>query len=510
MVRSGSLTQFVIPGLTYETPTQSGVIDETSTFTFVAGETATLKLGETVIGTFTADTSIAFTEWMSDIIPLTNAEVLRIAERERGPGVFFLNLASLLLTLDADGSCANGIQIPSRVLELLDGVELPLHHRFNDFWQSGPYRRLIRDCLAEDVWGTAGRPLFHPMKALDEIYGKLGIPHRFRRRARYRVDDDADGSWDRAYLTLYAPDELTSTYETDTGFDATIDARTVVTYDALGYLRRLDTDDDADNVVDQVLVQGRNASGYETLTTRYTSGVKTSEAIYTLDGLGLEIVDERDDDGDGTVDSRTTLTRDAEGRRLTRASDLNADGTAESLSSYTYDAQGREIRWETDDDVDGSLDFVTTTSYDDQDRVVEQTFDNEGDGTVDQVIRTTYNDVSRTSTTLNDSDDDGTPDQITHRTRDALGRLILLTSDFDGDGTIDRRETWTYTPLGELHERDTNADGTIDERTTTTTDADGNPLRRETDSNADGTADRIEDWLWEAGSAFQSPAGQGE
>ena len=83
-------------------------------------------------------------------------------------------------------------------------------------------------------------------------------------------------------------------------------------------------------------------------------------------------------------------------------------------------------------------------------------------------------------------------------------RIELLTSryeyDFDADGTADRIRTYTYDAYGNRtrYEYDSDGDGTADEIRTYTYDANGNETRNELDSDGDGTVDEITTYTYDS------------
>jgi len=95
-VLTGTFNDSVVAGLAFSTATQSGVTNAAGEFTYLAGETLTLSLGDLVLPDVLAAESLS---------PLDLYATTDISDTQ------VVNLSRLLQSLDMDGDTANGIEI---------------------------------------------------------------------------------------------------------------------------------------------------------------------------------------------------------------------------------------------------------------------------------------------------------------------------------------------------------------------------------------------------------------
>ncbi len=145
---------------------------------------------------------------------------------------------------------------------------------------------------------------------------------------------------------------------------------------------------------------------------------------------------------------------------------------------FSYDLTGNRLEQQVEKDFDGDGDIdkkTTTYNYDQNDRLLsEQTeLDDNNDGSVDQTSSTTYSytETQQTGKTVSES---GVNQSTTAFTYDLQGRMETVTiTTLDGTGASTRvaKTTYDYNVMGirvsALHEVDTDADGTVDETTKT-------------------------------------------
>ena len=154
------------------------------------------------------------------------------------------------------------------------------------------------------------------------------------------------------------------------------------------------------------------------------------------------------------------------------------DDLLDQSSHFTYDLSGNRLEQEVEKDFDGDGDIdkkTTTYSYDENDRLLSETteLDDNNDGSVDSTSATTYS-YTGTQQTGKTVSVVGVNQSTTVFTYDLQGRMETVTiTTLDGTGTATRIEKTTYDydvtgiRVSALHEVDTDADGTVDETTKT-------------------------------------------
>jgi hypothetical protein len=505
-------------GLHYRTPTREGVTDANGSFRYLAGEPVTFSIGSIVLGSASGAATISPFTLAGMAPPTTELDLRRElrATRTTTPFVRAINMARLLLVLDADHDAANGIDLRGRE-SALAGASI-------NFGTGVPGFAVDLETLAPDL--PQDIPLWAPVV---HLYRSLNIvvPAHATTRTEWTGGSLAPGVT-RVSTTTYASNGLLEAASDDTDGDgvveremrrsydsvgrelSTVDLRrdfpllayrvsSTRTFDALGNAvgQNYEIDYGVDGSIDSrsVLVSSFDSFG-RLLTAAQTSdnGMNAvryrSTQSFTYDARGnpashLQLID---NDGDGDVDERVheTFSHDTEGRVLSRTyeEDFNADGVVDSRQStvVTWAADGTQVTQDnvTDQDADGTPDYSSTTtwSYDSPPRLasVVQERDEDADGTID------YGE----SATLS---------------YDGAGREILnvQTHDFDGDGTADesivvsREYDANGNQTSSIQETDLDADGTPDWRRVevSTFGNSGEPLevRTEIDSGADGTVE---------------------
>lgn len=219
------------------------------------------------------------------------------------------------------------------------------------------------------------------------------------------------------------------------------------------------------------------------------------DALYS--GLGLTpAIDavashEWDNNGDGSVDDRTTYSYDARGNITLVETDIGTDGTVDFRNRYTYNANNQTLS----DTIDGLAATVTPRRtfwrYDANGYTVLREDDANLDGVIDSrtsSVSTVYGYPIRYEY---DTDANGIIDRREVLTLDVNGHWILVEVDNNADDIVDARYTATYDANGHLtlNEGDDNADGIVDQRSTFAYDANGNRIVSSHDTNADGIID---------------------
>lgn len=135
---------------------------------------------------------------------------------------------------------------------------------------------------------------------------------------------------------------------------------------------------------------------------------------FRYDGMGREIEQAYDRDGDGRPDSYVYQSYDSNGNLAERALDNDADGQTDVLTRKFYDGAGNQIRSETDADGDGDLDIVSWTEFDSDGNQTRHLRDDGADGSADEVTSWEYDVHGNPVTRRNDHDGNGVNDSISH------------------------------------------------------------------------------------------------
>lgn len=111
-LQQGQFVDSAVSGLWYETETQQGFTDENGFFNFLAGETVSFYLGQTLLGSVDAKSLVTPLDMLSDD---DHPDKLQ-------------NMLRILQTLDADADTSNGIAINQVTNDYLDQFQLPLNN----------------------------------------------------------------------------------------------------------------------------------------------------------------------------------------------------------------------------------------------------------------------------------------------------------------------------------------------------------------------------------------------
>lgn len=244
----------------------------------------------------------------------------------------------------------------------------------------------------------------------------------------------------------------------------------------------------------KLVAAGRNAglwNGFRAI----KDSLSALDALYS--GLGLTpaidavVSHEWDNNGDGSVDDRTTYSYDALGNITLVETDIGTDGTVDFRNRYTYNVHNQTLS----DTIDGLAATVTPNrtsfSYDANGYPVLREDDANLDGVIDSRVSSVSTVYGYPIRYEYDTDANGIIDRREVLTRDVNGHQILGEVDNNADDIVDARYISTYDANGHwtLREVDDNADGIVDERLTAAYDADGNQIAVAQDFNADGNID---------------------
>ncbi|MGI9289233.1 MAG: hypothetical protein ACR2P1_27945 [Pseudomonadales bacterium] len=215
-------------------------------------------------------------------------------------------------------------------------------------------------------------------------------------------------------------------------------------------------------------------------------------------------LEQRDDDGDGTLDSVESWQYDADGNVTRSEWDEEVDGILDRVSSFQYEAHGNQMREETMSARDG-LHEVLSWQYDPSGRPTRIEWDEDGDGTPDYIESRDYDANGNQTRWVLDDDGDGTPEftASSQYQYDGSGNVTREDADDDGDGTTDRTTSYQYDAhdnLTRLEEKFEPDDGTSHiEEWHYEYDASGNMTRKERYPGLpNGSPFSLESWQYDA------------
>lgn len=447
---TGRLVDPAIAGLTWATPTQTGVTAADGSFQYLAGETVTFSLGPIAIGTAVPATA---TMSVFDLVPgatppLGAAAVRRLrqqagriaADADLVPVFEASNLLAMLWSFDADKVAGNGIQLATGVDGVLQGLSLDFRQpslRFHA--REHELRIALFRAFGQDLVATARRVT--PLQALDRHWAARGLEPQL---------------W------------TDSRSEYDTGNNGTADSIDTWTVDGRGFRVDHARDDDADGTRD-----------------RYES--------YEFTDDGDLLVRTIDNDGNGTIDSRMTQEFDVHGQLVWRLDDTDGGGLPDRITHHDYDSLGNPVRTEFDYNADGTIDAVVTRAFDDAGNQLRIENDDDANGTPNRIEVRTFDAHHNTLTVLYDGNADGIPEGGERFEYDAAGNPTLRENDWNGDGTADFRAQYTWSAGSDMlvETEDYNADGTADNLVRREYDPQHRATRYERDEGANGSLEEV-------------------
>ncbi|MEO8064149.1 MAG: hypothetical protein ABI821_15555 [Pseudomonadota bacterium] len=453
-------------GVHYQTATQSGTTDANGTFTYLPGETVTFSIGGVQLGAVSGAAKISLFTLAGLTPPLSELALrreLERAQRQPTPMVRAMNLARLLIALDADNNPDNGIDVSGRAADLA-GKQIDLGLGLYGFAAKV-------DRLAPNL--TRNIPI---TRTLVFAYQAANLTVSVHNAVRNDVDEGVFSQ--RSSTISYLANGLRSREESAAVGLSVGSSVATYSYDGLGRMTGYASVSQLDPVTPDYAISSafsfdargnRVTSAYEQqffgdLRYRFTSGGAADAR-----GLFPEITATTDNDGDGVIDLRevTQTTFDARGNPVSRKSsdDNDGDGVFDVLHSFTT-AFGVNDRistetYEIDSDADGDPDYRRVTSLDESTpglfiRTELEDFD--VDGTIDQstTLRVQYdaagNQVSESLVAQGALLGLGASSYTTTTTYDADHRVLTRDSseDYDSDGTPDRttRSTYEYDAQG--------------------------------------------------------------
>jgi hypothetical protein len=480
-----------VAGVHFATSTTSGTTDAAGTFRYRPGETVFFSIGGIKLGSAPGAAEInPFT--LAGVAPPTTELALRReldrTSRIATPLGRAINIAALLIALDADHNPDNGIDVSAKA-NALAGVELDMGLPIWAFIST--MSRSIPGVTANVPYS---RPLVHLYHTL-----QIRVPAHADTRAETWYPN---GPVPSVRFNTYGPDGSHQSQGSDNDDDGSPESLTEWTYGSMGRIestsmlispwfgfgpgtRLLEYEFDASGSRTRTVDQSRYDYGlFGVIESRNVYHFTTDEYRHTLS----EVLD-LDGTNDGIVDSRLTTTFEYDARhnleRLKSESDYELDGIADETMTYsvTYDDRSRmlSVIQEFDIDGDGIADQRNGTSFEygagGPGTVREESsWDYDGDGIADgrHFVNSVYDGFGDIVSRIEERDDDGdgvldggSRHAFTH---DDQRRMTSSESrlDFDADGTFEsfNRITLDYDGVGNLLvsnvEYDTSDDGDID------------------------------------------------
>ena len=235
--------------------------------------------------------------------------------------------------------------------------------------------------------------------------------------------------------------ESVLTVSHDAGADGVIDRRTRTTFDGNGDRLMIEEDRDGDGIFEDV---------------------KTFTHFYEGDRL---VRIETDSNADGVVDEIEQRSWTERGQPLLIIKDTDADGQPDRIEENVYDEDWRRVQWRVDAPVGGELETVQDFHFVNGRQVGRTLTRTMGDQPLNSTeYENTYRPDGKLDAMLVDLEGDGVYDNRITRLYDANGRYAGSETDTGNDGTIDNRSTQTYDDDGRLVllTIDIGADGTPD------------------------------------------------
>jgi hypothetical protein len=379
-------------GVQYDTPTQSGTTDANGTFGYLPGETVAFSIGGVQLGAVPGTAKISlFT--LAGLTPPASERVLRRelerATRRPTPLVRAMNLARLLIALDADNNPDNGIDVSGRAADLA-GKQIDLGLGLSGFTEK-------LDRLAPNM--TRNIPTARTLVFAYQASNLTVATH-----GPVRYDNIPAVSFQHGSTIAYLPNGARSREDSLPDVLGLSGSSTTYSYDALGRLTGRRSGSQLDPAA-RVLGSSTSASTYdvrgnlvETVIEQQFFGVPASRTVNSgsADARGLfpEKTFTVDTDGDGDVDSRqvTQTTFDARGNPVSSSTSFDDDNNGAIDSRYaftdTFDANDhpRTEIFDSDSNADGVIDLRALTTYTQENprSLVRVTTQDEGvDGVID-------------------------------------------------------------------------------------------------------------------------------
>lgn len=451
-------------GVSYETPSLSGVTDEDGSFEYRGGESVRFFLGDTTLGEAAGQEGVSPFD-LAGIEPLTTG--VRGFEESRAQVSLAANVATLLQTFDYDADPTNGIEVTPEVAALFEGVEVDLERDIFDFAQEQTFRSVLNRANDAELLDGHRRPR-GGIVVLNDLYAELELSPGFFAPKSATIDEDGNGEINtmREYTYGEQRSQVVLTNLDSNGKQTT----TTVDFDENG------------------------AQLSEVKSEALGEVIFSKRSVTDADGNVVLVAHDLHDDG--IVDSSTTHSHNEFGHVLRIEHDDDADGTADRVGRYEYDERGNQSRFEWDSDVDGAPERVEFRVWSEERNLLSLEVDGDGDGWFESFELFDYDEDGRLLGRALYPSGETNPNRLRLWEYDADGLLTRASEDADGDG---RFETIVQYEAGRrIAERvDEDGDGEIDQVQTWAYDADGNESRLEYDLDGDGSADHAVNYAYD-------------
>lgn len=482
-----------VEGLSYSTPSTSGVTTAQGEFQYKKGETVTFSIGGIELGSAPGAATVSPFDFFG-MAPPTAELALRLELNTRNDVTDFdraANIAFLLFSLDNDANPDNGLDVTGWDAALA-AAELDFNANLYKFAKK--FRRFA---------GANGiNPDVAPTQPMTHLYKSMGLVIPVHLVSTVISDFGNDGIDESAVVFGYDDRGLTNSWTSDWNNDGILNIEDSFTYTAQGrpatFRRALDFDDDGIPNSVEGEISAYNGSGDLASFVRdldfdgdaAPNYRETLSHVYNELGELVSSRNEIDVDFDGitdmTVDS--TYAYDADGNLLTQVQeqDSDLDGNPETRDThvYTYDSAGNQLTRQLSMDfgIDGIIDLTENevSTYDAAGNRLTHRFETDfvpADGVVDayQAETSTYDDLGNALTLVLES-----VDHINN-----FSRTMFFTYSYNSDRTL---------LMARLRQEDHDLDGEFDDfssNTSYTYDDFGNWLSQfeEIDFDADGTVD---------------------
>jgi hypothetical protein len=543
----GFLIDSAASGVSYETPTHRGVTGPGGSFRYASGESIRFSLGDTTLGKVAGRAQVSPFDLAGASVPDGMRDITAALEDDDHPFQAVISTAVLLQSLDRDGDLANGIEITPEVAALFDGVSLDLSRP----WREIPNQFWLNHAIAQaNVRGffSGVHGVVNPAHALQQLYTTLGIDARTMGVSMEESDWDGDGTTDNSVKYQYdAGGNLTraerpegtfgireveswtwdangnsTTYEREASGRESTERRQ---YDTQGKLTQVEVDDDDDGAPEtsvnfeyaadgrpaQIILRGNSleqtAERLDIPTISLLSFAKTYTVTYGYDADGNPTGDVLNGFNAELGRHVVTRTYDDHGNAIRSEGRLERFDVSEPVTvtlskyQYEYDGSGNITRKSFDEDGDGRAERETSYKYDGSGNVIRESVHSGGNELY--ITDYEYDSYGNLVRSARDNDADGTPEEVEtwpyQYETDAQGKLVRRVLDRDGDGRPEETLDYAYNADGRLdHEDRLSIEGAEYESSTWRYDASGKLTREEWDDGADGVADRITGYAYDA------------
>ena len=391
-ILNGQLDNPAIMGVNYTTATLSGVTDIFGNFEYRAGESVAFSIWDMPLGeTISAKPKLSLFDLVPGAKPLEGLSLIKRHIHNNDPFVVVTNIASLLYTLDYDGNPINGIELPTSVSGLFNGLRIDFgnanwinkfsDHSFRNILNTANTQYLLANHRQVKKFDKSMASLYDAMQitnpsapTIETYYAIKGQPKTKQYSYTYdirgnrtvsRYDDDGDGRTDRTFYLTYdnndnltsqgnGPGDLKHDYDDDGNRIRSTRWSYVENYSYDQYGQMQSSAGSTTAAPSHVKGYRYDSNGNQTYYQDYYNSQSIPSSIwnkvYQYDNFGnLEYIITDSDNNQSTVNSTSFFYYDENDRLVTEIYD--ADSSSVTLNTrcyYGYDTQGNNIRTEFD------------------------------------------------------------------------------------------------------------------------------------------------------------------